>query len=125
MSNDSQFALEAGTQKSVGSKRFAVHVRLDCSGEQACVADGEPVKTVIEIGTASSPSSQRALVSITTQVSSLISCEKALARLMGYARTVPASTTIDVRLRAIDMDAGAVARVVRSFPSWCAHRAQC
>jgi hypothetical protein len=125
MSSDSQFALEAGTQKSVVSKGFVVHVRLDCSGQQACVADGDTVRTVIEIGTASSPSSQRALVSITSQVSSLISCEKSIAWVMGYARTFPASTTIDVRLRAIDMDAGAVARVVRSFPSWCAHRAQC
>ena len=116
MSNDSQFALEAGTQKSVGSKRFAVHVRLDCSGEQACVADGDTVKTVIEIGTASSPSSQRAIVSITTEVSSLISHENSIARVMGYARSFPASTTIGVRLHAIDVDAGAVAHVVRSYP---------
>jgi hypothetical protein len=125
MSNDSHFALEAGTQKAVASKGFVVHVRLDCSGQQACVADGDTVRTVIEIGTASSPSSQRALVSVTTEVSSLISCENSIAWVMGYARTFPASTTIGVRLRAIDVDAGAVARVVRSYPSWCAHRAQC
>jgi hypothetical protein len=125
MSNDSQFALEAGTQKAVASKGFVVQVRLDCSGQQACVADGDTVRTVIEIGTASSPSSQRALVSILTEVSSLISCENSIAWVMGYARTFPASTTIGVRLRAIDVDAGAVARVVRSYPSWCAHRAQC
>jgi hypothetical protein len=73
-SNDSQFALDLKQQLFSATKEYVLQLRLDCAGEQPCIADGDKVTTVINIGDASSPSRQRADVSITTEVVALVSC---------------------------------------------------
>jgi hypothetical protein len=104
-SNDSQFGLDLKQQVFSATKEYVLQLRLDCAGEQPCIADGDKVTTVINIGDASSPSRQRADVSITTEVVALVSCQRTAAWVEGGAQSVPASSTIVVRLRAIDVDA--------------------
>jgi hypothetical protein len=109
LSNDSQFTLDADTQKYVSTKSFAMQIRLDCKGQTPCIADGDMVKTVIEIGTASSSIYEHARVSIKTEVSSLLSCvhTRATARIEGLepdSDSVPMSTRIRLRVLANDID---------------------
>jgi hypothetical protein len=104
-SNDSQFDLDLKQQVFSARKEYVLQLRLDCGGQQPCIADGDKVTTAIDIGDASSPSHQRAAVSITTEVVALVSCQRSVAWLEGGAQSVPLSTAIDVRLRAVDVDA--------------------
>jgi hypothetical protein len=104
-SNDSQFDLDRTQQVFSAKKEYVLQIRLDCGGRQPCIADGDTVTTVIEIGDASSPSRERAAVSITTEVAALVSCQRTEVWVEGGGQSVPSSSAIVVRLRAIDVDA--------------------
>ena len=106
LSNDTKFILDAAMLKYVATKKFMLQIRLDCMGQTPCIADGDTVTTVIEIGTATSPSRQQALVSITSRVQSLLSCvhTRAAARIEPDSDSVPIATPFRVLLFARDVD---------------------
>jgi hypothetical protein len=104
-SNDSQFDLDLQKQVFSVTKEYLLQLRLDCGSLQPCIADGDKVTSMINIGDALSPSRQRAAVSITTEVAALVSCQRTVVWVEGGAQSVRSSSAIVVRLRAIDVDA--------------------
>ena len=105
MSTESVFAFSKEEQLYALTKEFEMEIRLDCESAQPCISDGDVVSTVLETGTASSPSSQRSKVTVTTEVISLIACENARVWVEGGVEsTVGTSVPIRLHLAAFDVD---------------------
>ncbi len=102
--NDSEIALDASAKRYAVTKEYAFQLGIDCRGEATCVADGDTVETVVEVGSESDAGGARSAVRITTLVEALISCAHSQAWIENDLQSVPASTAIRVHLDAYDVD---------------------
>jgi hypothetical protein len=108
-SSDAQLQLNADASQSTATKSYAFVLQLDCAGldgkGQRCVADGDRVEAVMQIGSPLDLGGMRSEVRITTEVAALVSCQRTRVWVDSGAQGVRASSAIVVRLRAVDVDA--------------------
>ena len=106
------FDLDVHAQRFTVQKEHAVHLSVDCNGEQNCVADGEKVITTVEIGAPLSGSSgSKSVVRITAEVSSWISCMRSVAWVAwrgastrARSISIDASSSLSAHVLARDVD---------------------
>jgi hypothetical protein len=107
-SDDSHVQLSASSGKLSETKNYTLAIYVDCSGTKPCVADGDTVKTVLTIGSASSPKGQRSQVRVNARIVAVPSCKRSrsMAALVASTGQVEASTEF-VRFEAqfVDVDA--------------------
>ena len=105
MASDSIFEFSRKEQLFALTKEFEMQLHLDCEDAASCVADGDEVVTLVETGTASSPSSQRSTVTVITEVVSRIACEKSSVRVIGVVDdAIATEVPIRLLLAAFDVD---------------------
>jgi hypothetical protein len=104
-SEDAEVELDGGTRQFTALKSYKYQLRLDCGKKQPCIADGDMVETLMQIGTPLDSSSMRSEVRFVTEVEALVSCQRTRVWVDGGAPSVQASSAIGVRLRAVDVDA--------------------
>ena len=106
------FDLDVHAQRFMVQKEHAVHLSVDCNGEQNCIADGEKVITTVEIGAPlSSSSGSKSSVRITAEVSSWISCMRSVAWVAwrgastrARSISIDASSSLSAHVLARDVD---------------------
>ena len=106
------FDLDVHAQRFMVQKEHAVHLSVDCNGEQNCIADGEKVITTVEIGAPlSSSSGSKSVVRITAEVSSWISCMRSVAWVAwrgastrARSISIDASSSLSAHVLARDVD---------------------
>jgi hypothetical protein len=101
---NSEIALDARAKQYAVTKEFAFQFGIDCRGEAACVADGDTVEMVVEVGSESGAGGARSAVRITTLVQSFLSCPHTRAFVEPDVERVPISTPFRVQLFANDID---------------------
>ena len=109
-SDDAEVDLDAEAGRITASKSYTFQLRLDCGSEQGqlCIADGDTVETVMQVGAASDPSGMRSEVRFVTEVEALVSCKHSHALVEGDLRNLRAHSSLRVRLLAADADSLAV-----------------
>ncbi len=103
-SDDSEVYLNGDARQFTASKSYAYHLRLDCGKQEPCIADGDRVETVMQIGAPSDSSSMRSEVRLITEVEALLSCDRSQAWVEHDVRDLPPRTPFRVRLAAVDVD---------------------
>ena len=103
-SEDAEVELDGGTRQFTALKSYTYQLRLDCGKKQPCIADGDQVETMMQIGTPSDSSSMRSEVRFVTEVEALVSCENSQAWVEHDVHNLPARTPFRVRIIAVDVD---------------------
>jgi hypothetical protein len=107
--DDSEIELDGGAKRYTITKEYAFQLAVDCHGEGACVADGDTVETVVEVGSESGGGASRSQVHITTLIQALASCHHSVAAVMqsgGSSQT--AGHVTDPRLTTVSGNRAAV-----------------
>jgi hypothetical protein len=108
-SSDAQLQLNADASQFTATKSYGFQLQLDCAGldgkGQRCVADGDRVEAVMQVGSPLDSGGTRSEVRFITEVEALVSCQRTVVWVEGSAPSVQASSAIVVRLRALDVDA--------------------
>ena len=103
-SDDSEVSLNGDARQFTASNSYPYQLRLDCGKQQPCIADGDRVETVMQIGAPSDSSSMRSEVRLITEVEALLSCDRSEAWVEDDVHDLPPRTPFRVRLAAVDVD---------------------
>ena len=111
-SSDAQLQLNADASQFTATKSYAFQLQLDCASldgkGQRCIADGDRVEAVMQIGSPLDSSGMRSEVRFITEVEALVSCERSQAWVERDISSLPPESSFRVRLAAFDVDGQAV-----------------
>ena len=107
-SEDADVDLDREAGSFAVSKIYRYQLRLDCGKTRPCLADGDSVETLMQIGTDSDSSSMRSEVLLITDVEALVSCDQSQAWVERDIYDLPPQTPFRVHVTAVDVDGLAV-----------------
>ena len=107
-SEDADVDLDREAGSFAVSKIYRYQLRLDCGKTRPCLADGDSVETLMQIGTDSDSSSMRSKVLLITDVEALVSCDQSQAWVERDIYDLPPQTPFRVHVTAVDVDGLAV-----------------
>jgi hypothetical protein len=111
-SSDAQLQLNADASQFTATKSYGFQLQLDCAGldgkGQRCIADGDRVEAVMQVGSPLDSSGTRSEVRFITEVEALVSCERSQAWVERDISSLPPESSFRVRLAAFDVDGQAV-----------------
>ena len=107
-SEDAAIDLDREAGSFAVSKIYRYQLRLDCGKTRPCLADGDSVETLMQIGTDSDSSSMRSEVLLITDVEAFVSCDQSQAWVERDVYDLPPQTPFRVHVTAVDVDGLAV-----------------
>ncbi len=109
-SADAELDLDGNANRFTAAKASVAEFAVDCYGAQPCPQDGDSFATELSVAARSDPTDLRSVVTVTTVVESLLSCEHSTVQVegdvvvSGAVRTVPQSGLFRILLQAFDVD---------------------
>ena len=103
-SADTAVDLDAADGRFAETRLYKLIVHADCSGTQPCVADGDTIETVFQVGSTTGPKGQYSHMRVSTQIQALPSCRLSTARLQGPAAVDPSTDVLRLEASLVDVD---------------------
>jgi hypothetical protein len=101
-SADAELDLDGEAMRFSAAKAFAVEFAADCNGARPCAQDGDTFETLLSVEAQSDATNLRSVVTVTTVMESLLSCDHSLVSV--ELDVVPIATPIRVQLFVNDVD---------------------